>query len=225
MNEPIRPVNAARMERVQGAANLPLNPEKLAALRAKLELPQVQEQTAGQLGTDQVIISELGKALCRFAQTLERNPEILSAFTARLPDALQAAFQNPAANQPFHYDAALQLCMALYGPEITARAATYGRNRKRQLDHFDYYRALMEHFGLQYDGDAPDAEEDRQSLWERFMHRLHAVLTETARPEVVQADEPASSEAPAEMAEQSVQKQVREPDNTPHPEGPPRLWP
>lgn len=225
MDGPITPVNTVRTERVQGTNNLPVDPQKLAALRQKLQLPNLPVQPSGALGADQVVISEMGKALCRFAQTLERDPQMLAAFTANLPAALQEAVLSPAGSgQLVNYDAALQLCMALYGPEVLARASTYGRNRRRQVDRFDYYRALMEHFGLQYDGEAPETEEDGQSLWDRFMHRLRSMVPQSDKEET-----PVSEEMPPEPDDLSASKQVE----TEHPTGqtpdappePPRLWP
>lgn len=225
MDGPITPVNTVRTERVQGTNNLPVDPRKLAALREKLQLPNLPAQANGELGTDQVVISEVGKALCRFAQTLERDPEMLAAFTSNLPAALrEAVLSPPGGEQPVNYDAALQLCMALYGPEVLARASVYGRNRKRQVNRFDYYRALMEHFGLQYDGDAPDAEEDGQSLWNRFMHRLRSMIPQPGKEETPAPEEAPQDTPPAsEQAKAETQPAGQTPDAPP--KELPRLWP
>lgn len=215
MEGPITPVNAPRTERVQGAVHTPLDPQKLAALRTKLELPPppAVDQAGSELGADQVIISEMGKALCRFAQTLERDPGMLAAFTAGLPPALQQAAQAQT-GRPVDYDMALQLCMALYGPEVQARAAAYGRDRARRIDRYDYYRALMEHFGLQYDGDAPDADGEGGSLWDRFMSRLRAMVS---------GGEPGVQEPSGETADASAESV---PENAPPAANePPRLRP
>lgn len=226
MDGPITPVNTVRTERVQGTGNLPVDPQKLAALRAKLQLPDMPVQAGGELGTDQVIISEMGKALCRFAQTLERDTQMLAAFTSSLPGALREAVLNPSNGRPVNYDAALQLCMALYGPEVMARAATYGSNRERRVDRFDYYRALMEHFGLQYDGDAPDAEEDGRSLWDRFLHRLRSMMPQPDKEEPSLPQEaPPEPEQPSDAGQADVGDRHETGQTQPEPEGLPRLWP
>lgn len=177
MENGITPVNATRLERVQGAVNLPVDPEKLAALRAKLELPPLPQQQANSMGTDEVLISEMGKALYRFSKALAADPQMMQAFTANLPAALREELQNmqSAAPPAQRYDAALQLCMALYGPQVQARAATYGKNRKGRISYLDYYRALFEHFGLSYDDDAP---EDSRSPLERFFDNVKQAVGE-----------------------------------------------
>lgn len=226
MDGPINPVNATRTERVQGTANLPVDPQKLAALRAKLQLPPLPAQSGGALGADQVIISEMGKALCRFAQTLEHDPQMLASFTSNLPAALRETVLNPPNGQPVNYDAALQLCMALYGPEVTARASAYGRNRKRRIDRFDYYRALMEHFGLQYDGNAPDTGEDSGSLWDRFLNRLRTMLSQPEQAEEKPTDKPVQgSGSETEKAAGDAEKLPAPGENPPTPPDLPRLWP
>ncbi|AVQ97125.1 hypothetical protein [Ethanoligenens harbinense] len=226
MEGPITPVNATRTERVQGPVNTPIDPQKLATLRAKLELPPPPAvgQTGGELGADQVIISEMGKALCRFAQTLERDPRMLEAFTAGLPPALQQAVQEQG-GRPVNYDMALQLCMALYGPEVRARAATYGRDRSRRIDRYAYYRALMEHFGLQYDGDAPDADEESGSLWDRFMKRLHAMVAGGGEPGAQEPHDETADGTEASGAPENAPSAGHPAEKPPNENKPPRLWP
>lgn len=180
MEQGITPVNATRLERVQGTANLPVDAEKLAALRAKLGLPPMTAKQAGAaLVSDEVVISEMGKALYRFSTALARNPQMLAEFTASLPGALREELASMQAGLPApRYDMALQLCMALYGPQVLARANTYGKNRKGRVTYLDYYRALFEHFGLTYDNDAEQQEDGGHSLLERFLKGFKETVAE-----------------------------------------------
>lgn len=180
MEQGITPVNATRLERVQGTANLPVDAEKLAALRAKLGLPPMTAKQAGAaLVSDEVVISEMGKALYRFSTALARNPQMLAEFTASLPGALREELASMQAGLPApRYDMALQLCMALYGPQVLTRANTYGKNRKGRVTYLDYYRALFEHFGLTYDNDAEQQEDGGHSLLERFLKGFKETVAE-----------------------------------------------
>ncbi len=227
MNEPINPINPVRLEQPQATQSTPTDPKKLAALKAKLdtELPVAAiGENASDLGHDEVVISEMGKALCRFAQELGRDPQMRAAFLSSIPDSMQAEVLKEDGGASINYDAVLQICMALYGPEVLARADSYDRTRRRQIDRFDYYRALLAHFGLSYDDEAPD-EHEGESLWDRFKKQLQHMFAPSEPPENTGSETEKAENGPAEKAESAPLPPKPKEKKEEKPPELPRLWP